>query len=105
MSWLHRFIDYSPGLRCSRAEAVGRITAKSFVTDAGFGDCPMQIIYEFTDASGRSVTGKHVGTESSYYRVQSGDQILIRYLESKPEINAPRDALGIIGPISIERHG
>jgi hypothetical protein len=106
MSLLDRFIDHSPALRCSRAEVVGRITAKAFVKDAGFGDCPMQITYEFSDASGRLVPGKHIGTESSYHDVQIGDRILVRYLESDPKTNAPKDALGIIRPVSDnERHG
>lgn len=78
---------------------MGRITAKFFVKDAGFGDCPMQIIYEFSDASGQMVTGKHVGTESSFHGIKTGDQILVRYLISDPKTNAPRDALGIIGPL------
>jgi hypothetical protein len=100
MSLLSRLIDYSSALRCSGAEAVGRVTAKAFVKDAGFGDCPMQITYEFTDARGQIVTGKHVGTESSYHTVKAGDQILIRYLKSDSRTNAPRDALGIIRPFS-----
>jgi hypothetical protein len=106
MSLLARFTDHSPALRCSKAEAVGYITAKAFVKDGGFGDCPMQITYKFLDSCGRTVIGKHVGTESSYYGVQTGDQILIRYLESDPKTNAPRDALGIVRPVSDdERHG
>ncbi len=100
MSLLDRFVDNSPALRCSKAEAVGRITAKAFVKDAGFGDCPMHITYEFQDASGQAVTGRHVGTESSFYDVQIGDRIRIRYLETDSEKNAPTDALGIIKPIS-----
>jgi hypothetical protein len=91
-----RFIDHSPALRCSRAEAVGRITAKAFVWGIGFGNFPMQIAYEFTDANGRTVTGRHVGTESSFFGIAVGDEILIRYLESDSTRNAPRDALGII---------
>lgn len=106
MSVLDRFIDHSPALRCSRAEAIGRITAKSLVKDAGFGDCPMQIAYEFSDASGQLIAGKHVGTESSYYGLKTGDQISIRYLESDSKTNSPKDALGIIRPVADDnRHG
>ena len=93
------FIDHSPALRCSKAEAIGRVTAKAFVKDSGFGDCPMQISYEFPDSSGRTVVGKHVGTESSFFGLKSGDRVLIRFLESNSKINAPRDALGIIKPV------
>ena len=100
MSLLDHFIDHSPALRCSKAEVVGRITAKAFVKDAGFGDCPMHITYEFQDASGQVITGRHVGTESSFHDVQIGDQIRIRYLESDSRKNAPTDALGIIRPVS-----
>jgi hypothetical protein len=100
MSLLDRFIDNSPALRCSRAEAVGSITAKAFVKDAGFGDCPMQITYEFPDSSGQLVGGRHVGTESSFYRVKIGDRIRIRYIESDSKKNAPTDALGIIRSVS-----
>jgi hypothetical protein len=96
MSILDRFIDYAPGLRCSRAETLGRITRKSFVKDSGFGDCPMKIEYDFIDASGQHVSGGHVGTESSFGSVEVGDQIRIRYLESDSTRNAPTDALGII---------
>jgi hypothetical protein len=100
MSLLDHFIDHLPALRCSRAEAIGRITGKTFIKDSGFGDCPMQITYEFCDASGKIIAGKHAGTESSYFGVQIGDQILIRYLESASKTSAPKDALGIISPIS-----
>jgi hypothetical protein len=76
------------------------------VKDGGLGDCPMQITYEFLDASGRTVTGKHVGTESSYHGVQAGDRMLIRYLESDSKTNAPIDALGIVRPVSDDdQHG
>lgn len=102
MSLLDRFIDHSPALRCSRAEAVGRITAKAFVKDSGFGDCPMQITYEFSDGSGRLVVGKHVGTESSYFGLRTGDRIMVRYLESDSKTNSPRDALGIISAVSAD---
>jgi len=93
-------MDNKPALRCSKAEIAGSITSKAFAKDAGFGDCPMQITYEFRDAAGRTVTGKHVGTESNYYSVKIGDRILIRYLESEPRKNAPKDSLGIIRPVS-----
>lgn len=98
MSIFDRFIDYSAGLRCSRSETHGRITTKSFVKDAGFGDCPMKIEYEFIDARGQLVRGGYVGTESSFYTVKIGDQIRIRYLESDSEKNAPTESLGIITP-------
>jgi hypothetical protein len=66
----------------------------------------MQITYEFCDDSGQTLTGKHVGTESSYWGVKVGHQILIRYLESNSKMNAPIDALGIIRPITgDDRHG
>ncbi|MBI5387998.1 MAG: hypothetical protein HZA90_25320 [Verrucomicrobia bacterium] len=100
MSLFTRFIDHSAALRCSKADAVGHITAKAFVKDAGFGDCPMQIDFEFLDSGGRVVTGRHVGTESSYRGIKVGDQILIRFLESDPKTNAPKDSLGIITPFS-----
>jgi hypothetical protein len=96
MSILGRFTDYSASLRCSKAEAVGSVTRKEFLKDAGFGDCPMQIDYEFADSSGQVVVGKHVGTESSFYGIKVGDRILIRYLQSDVKKNAPKDALGII---------
>jgi hypothetical protein len=79
---------------------IGRITAKAFVKNAGPGDCPMQITYEFSDASGKTITGRHVGTESSFYDVKAGDRIRIRYLEWDTKQNAPTDALGIIRPVS-----
>ena len=100
MSILDRFIDYAPGLRCSRAETLGLITAKSFVKDKGFGDCPMKIEYEFTDTRSKLVCGSYIGTESSFWAVEIGDQIRIRYLESDSKKNAPTDSLGIIAPAS-----
>lgn len=100
MSLLDRFIDRSPALRCSKAEAVGHVTAKAFVGDAGFGDCRMYITYEFHDASGQAIAGRHVGTESSFYGIQIGDKIRIRYLAANSKRNAPTDALGIIRPVS-----
>ena len=66
----------------------------------------MQIAYEFSDASGQMIAGKHVGTESSYYGLKIGDRILIRYLESNSNTNAPKDALGMIRSVSDDdRHG
>lgn len=78
MSLLDHFTDYSPALRCSTAESIGRITQKAFLKDVGFGDCAMRITYDFSDARGHIVAGKHSGTESSYYGVQIGDMILIQ---------------------------
>lgn len=99
MRLLSRFTDHSPSLRCSNHEAVGQIVAKGFVKDVGFGDCPQYIEYEFTDATGSVITGKHVGTESSYFSVNVGDRIWIRYLKLDSSVNAPKDALAIITPI------
>jgi len=99
MSILDRFTDHSASLRCSKAEVVGRVARKTFLKDAGFGDCPMQIDYEFTDSSGQVVVGRHVGTESSFYGIKVGDRILLRYLQSDAKKNAPKDALGIITPV------
>lgn len=59
----------------------------------------MRITYEFLDSSGQTINGSHIGTESSYYELTTGDRILIRYLESNPKMNAPTDALGIIRPV------
>jgi len=103
VSWLKRLVDYSPSLRSSKAEAVARITAKSFVKNAGFGDCPMEITYEFSDSNGQTIIGKHIGTESNYFGVNVGDEILIRYLESNSVTNAPKDTLGIISRIKNTR--
>lgn len=100
MSFLRRFVDHSSSLRCSKSESTGVIIGKKFVKDAGFGDCPMQITFEFLDSTGKSRIGKHIGTESSYFGVKVGDQILVRYIEKDPEICAPADSLGMIMPIS-----
>lgn len=75
------------------------IVDKRFVKDAGFGDCPMFIAFEFEDVTRRPFVGKHVGTESSYGNIEIGDRIQIRYLPQDPEICAPRDSLGIIMPM------
>jgi hypothetical protein len=108
MSFLDRFIDHSPALRLSRAESIGRIIAKRFIKDAGFGDCPQVIDFEFPDPTGVMVKGSYTGTESSFHGVAAGDPIVIRYLESEPSTCAPRDSLGIItradGSPLMEKH-
>ena len=73
---------------------------KAFIKDAGFGDCPMEILYEFQDDSGEILSGKYTATESSFYNVEVGSRILIRYLKSDPKKNAPRDSLSIIESFS-----
>jgi len=100
MNILRRFVDHSSLLRCSKSESIGAIIEKKFVKDAGFGDCPMLIVFEFLDSTGKSCVGKHAGTESSYFGVKVGDRILVRYVEGEPEICAPADSLGMIMPIS-----
>ena len=92
------WIDEESDLRCSQAEALGRITAKGVVKTWGFGEYPLpvQIDYGFTGPGGETVVGSHVGPEISFHSVEVGDRILIRYLASRPIVNAPRDALGLI---------
>lgn len=98
---LGRFIniDKTPVLRCSTSEVCGRITRLAFVKDAGFGDSPVEIDYEFPDSTGRVIKGNYVGTESSFHAVKVGDEILVRYDQHDPKLNAPRDAIGIITPV------
>jgi len=102
MSIFDRLVDWTSALRCAKHEAEGVILKKQFVKDAGFGDCPMKIEYEFETANGRQ-SGSHRGTESSYFGLQIGDSILVRYLANKPHINAPRDSLGIISQVEAGR--
>jgi hypothetical protein len=99
MGFLDRFTDYTPTLRCAAEEAVGVVTRKAFVKDAGFGDCPMEIDYEFTTSMGDLVTGRFEGTESCFYGLKVGDRISVRYLKEKPRISAPLDSIAIILPI------
>ena len=88
-------IDMRPGLRCaSRANAI--ITLKQFVGDRGFGDCPMLIRYCFQTSSDQSVLGEYQSTESSFYNLQVGDTIVVRYDAEKPNFNAPEDSLSIV---------
>ena len=100
MSFFDRLVDHSPELRCSGIEALARVTTKGYVGDAGFGDCRMQIEYEFHDASGQPVRGKYLGTESNFFGINVGDEILVRYIESNTKKNVPRDALAIITPVT-----
>jgi len=102
MSIFDCLVDHTAMLRCSKHEAAAVILTKQFVKDAGFGDCPMKIEYEFETASGKQ-SGSHRGTESNYFSLQVGDSILVKYLSNKPHINAPRDSLGIISPLESGR--
>ncbi len=103
MSFLDRFTDYSAALRCSPCKALGTVVGKRFTGDSGFGDCEMEITFEFQDESGGIVAGRYVGTESSFCRIQVGDSLAIRYLAKKSSICAPTDSLGIICPGDDER--
>ena len=98
MSFLDRFLDHSPALRCSRSESVGTVVAKRFTGDAGFGDCQQEIAFEFVDANDLVVAGRFIGTESSFHRIQVGDEIAVRYLAENSSVCAPTDSLGIICP-------
>ncbi|MES2309117.1 MAG: hypothetical protein V4507_09685 [Verrucomicrobiota bacterium] len=100
MNLFRKIIDNSPALRCSKSEAIGNITQKSFLGDVGFGDCAMKIEYEFDDKKGSKIKGNFKGTESSFFSLKQGDQILIRYLDHDSKINAPKDSLSIVCPIN-----
>ena len=89
--------DHRSALRCGK-RAIASITLKQFSGDAGFGDCPMFIKYMFRTADERSVLGQFVATESSFYGIETGDEIAVRYIEKQPHISAPEDSLSIVRP-------
>ena len=90
--------DHRPALRCG-GRAIATVTKKQFSADRGFGDCPMFIKYAFRTDDGLNVLGNYTATESSFYALDVGDEIAIRYLLERRHINAPEDALSILRPI------
>ena len=94
-------IDYRSALRCGE-RAIASVTLIQFHGDRGFGDCPMFIRYDFQTKSGQKISGEFLATESSFHAIDTGDQIVVRYVAKNPLINAPEDALCIIGPAKIE---
>lgn len=91
-------VDMRPGLRCA-PKANAMVTLKQFVGDRGFGDCPMLIKYCFRTSHNQSVLGEYQSTESSFYDLQVGDTIVVRYDIDSPHFNAPEDSLSIVRKI------
>jgi hypothetical protein len=56
----------------------------------------MLIRYCFQTSSDQSVLGEYQSTESSFYNLQVGDTIVVRYDAEKPNFNAPEDSLSIV---------
>jgi hypothetical protein len=88
-------IDHRPALRCGE-RVIASVTLKQFVGDRGFGDGPVLIKYAFRTADERSVLGEFAATESSFFNVDTGDEIAVRYIANRPNISAPEDTLSIV---------
>lgn len=90
--------DHRPALR-SGERAIATVILKQFSGDRGFGDCAMHIKYAFRTADEKSVLGQFTSTESSFYGIDAGDEIAVRYIAEQPHISTPEDALSLIRPI------
>ena len=90
-------VDHRPALR-SGERATAYVTVKQLTGVGAFGDRPMHIKYAFRTADEKSVLGQFTATESSFFEIEAGDEITVRYSAGQPHISVPEDALSIIRP-------